>query len=82
MNQAEILPLLQVYLARLTGIDALGADEDLFEAGWLNSLHALQMVQFIEENFKIELEDDDLDLAHFRTLTAQAAMIARRLGAP
>lgn len=53
-------------------------DEDIFAAGFVNSLLALQLVQFIEKEFGLTVEDEDLDLENFRTIANIDAMIARK----
>lgn len=53
-------------------------DEDIFAAGFVNSLLAMQLVQFIEKEFGLTVEDEDLDLENFRTVHNIDAMIARK----
>jgi methoxymalonate biosynthesis acyl carrier protein len=53
-------------------------DQDLFASGQLNSLHALQLVVFLEETFDIELEDEDLSRENFSTLRALEALVQLR----
>lgn len=63
----------------------IGADEDIFELGFVNSLLAMQLVQFLEKEFGITIEDEDLDLDNFRTINRLDALVARKkegAGAP
>lgn len=50
--------------------DALRDDEDIFASGYVSSLHALELLQFVERRFDIEVEDSDLELDHFRSVEA------------
>ncbi len=50
-------------------------DEDLFELGYLNSLHAFALVEFVEHNYALTLRDEDLSLANFRTINTIANLI-------
>ena len=40
-------------------------DTDLFESGIVNSLFAVQLMTFIEKEFRIEVGMEDLDIEHF-----------------
>ncbi|MEE8522452.1 MAG: phosphopantetheine-binding protein [Thermoanaerobaculia bacterium] len=51
--------------------------EDFFRLGF-NSLFALQLVQFVEKEFAITIDDDDLDIDNFRTVDAVAALVERK----
>jgi acyl carrier protein len=57
----------------------LKEDEDIFALGFINSLVALQLVQFLEKEFGITVEDDDLDLDNFRTLNSMDELLERKL---
>ncbi|MGA4838418.1 acyl carrier protein [Streptomyces sp. G45] len=46
----------------------LGLDDDYFALGLATSLFALELVNFVEGRYGIEVGVDDLDLDHFRTL--------------
>jgi acyl carrier protein len=70
------------FLARFFKNRTIGDGENIFELGFVNSLLALQLVQFLEKEFGITVEDDDLDLANFSTIDAMAALIERKQGSP
>lgn len=53
-------------------------DEDIFATGFVNSLFAMQLVLFVEQNFGVTVEDDDLDIDNFRTINAIDALIRRK----
>jgi methoxymalonate biosynthesis acyl carrier protein len=52
--------------------------EDIFASGFVNSMFALQLVQFVEGEFSIAVEDDDLELDNFRSVDAIAALVQRK----
>lgn len=54
--------------------------EDIFALGFVNSLLAIQLVDFVEKEFEITIEDDDLDLDNFRTIDAIDALVAGKSG--
>ncbi len=53
-------------------------DDDIFALGFVNSLVALQLVTFVEKEFGISIEDDDLDLDNFRTINCIEALIEKK----
>ena len=55
-------------------------EDDVFALGFVNSLVALQLVQFLETEFGIEVEDEDLDLDNFRSVDRIDAFLARKTG--
>jgi len=50
-------------------------DEDIFALGFVNSLFAMQLVMFIEKEFGIAVEDQDLNIDNFRTINAMADLV-------
>ena len=67
------------FLSRLMRNHDLKDDEDIFALGFINSLAALQLVQFMEKEFGITVEDEDLDLDNFRTLNSMDEFLERKL---
>ena len=56
----------------------LADDQDIFELGFVNSLFAMQLVLFVEKEFSLAVEDEDLDIENFRTIDAIAEFIERK----
>ncbi|MEU3731032.1 acyl carrier protein [Streptomyces sp. NPDC033538] len=69
------------YLSRFFPVHDLGDDDDIFELGYVSSLFAMQLVAFVEREFGVTVEDEDMDLEHFRTLRALDAFVARKRSA-
>jgi len=66
----------------LYGDDAeLSPDLSLTEEGVIDSTGVLELVTFIEEEFEIRVEDEDLVPENFETIAAMAAYISRKQGA-
>ena len=57
----------------------VGPDEDIFASGLINSLFALQLIEFIEGRFQITVTEDDLELDNFRAINAIAGFVERKL---
>lgn len=50
-------------------------DDDIFELGLVDSLFAIQLVAFVEKEYSITVESDDLDIANFCSIAALAAFV-------
>lgn len=57
-------------------------EQDIFALGFVNSLFAMQLVLFVEKEFEMKVEDEDLDIDNFRTLNAIAALVERKIASP
>jgi acyl carrier protein len=54
-------------------------DDDIFALGFVNSLLALQLVGFLEKEFDITIEDEDLDFENFSTIDNMDCLLERKL---
>jgi len=70
------------FLARFFRNHELRDDDDIFAMGFVNSLLALQLVNFLQKEFSITVEDEDLDFENFRTINNMDALLERKLAAP
>lgn len=66
------------FLSRFFKNHDLQPSEDIFALGFVNSLLAMQLVAFVEKEFGIRVEDDDLDLDNFRSIDAISGLVARK----
>ncbi len=69
------------FLSRFLRDHQLADDEDIFATGYVNSMFAMQLVQFVEQTFGIAVESDDLEIDNFRSVDAIAALVERKQGA-
>jgi len=74
----EVKEKIRVYFARLFHNDHLQDDTDIFASGFVNSLMAMQLVMFVEKEFKMTIENEDLDLRNFSSIDAITGFIKRR----
>lgn len=56
-------------------------DDDIFALGLVNSLFAMQVVLFVEQEFDLEVDGEDLDFSNFRTVNAVHNFVQRKTGA-
>ena len=66
------------FLSRFFRNHELEEEEDIFALGFVNSLLAMQLVNFVEKEFQITIDDDDLDLDNFRTIAKIDQLIERK----
>lgn len=66
----EIKEKVKAFISRFFRMHELGDDEDIFAAGFVNSLFAMQLVLFLEQEFQINVDSNDLDLSNFKTINA------------
>lgn len=69
------------YLVRFFPTLDLRDGDDIFELGLVNSLFALQLVNFLEHAFGIAVENEDLELDNFRSIRAMSGLVQRKLAA-
>jgi methoxymalonate biosynthesis acyl carrier protein len=58
----------------------LDDDDDIFEAGLVNSLFAMQLVLFVEQEFAIQVSNADLERENFRTVNSITGLVQRHVG--
>jgi acyl carrier protein len=60
--------------------DALQLDESTpLLSGLVDSIGLMDLVSFLEDEFGIVLENEDVDAANFRTVSAIADLVGRRI---
>ncbi len=78
----DIRAAIRTFLARyFPGVD-LKDDQDIFEMGFINSLFAMQLVLFVEKEFNVSVENDELDVDNFRSVLAITDLVQRKAIAP
>ncbi len=74
----EVKIEIRQFLARFCKGCDLKDDADIFSAGFVNSLFAMQLVLFVERTFQIRVDNEDLDINNFRSINALANLIERK----
>jgi len=60
---------------------AVNDEDDIFALGFANSLFAMQLVAFVEGQFRIEIDSDDLEIDNFRSIAAISGLVERKMAA-
>ncbi|MEH1914720.1 acyl carrier protein [Nostoc sp.] len=74
----EIQAKIKNFLTKFFGNHDLQPDEDIFALGFVNSMFAMQLVLFVEQEFQITIENDDLEFENFRTINSIVNLIERK----
>ncbi|HEU4556705.1 MAG TPA: acyl carrier protein [Longimicrobium sp.] len=81
MNEEQIKTRVREFVSRFFRGHQLQDNEDIFASGYVNSMFAMQLVQFVESDFGVTVESEDLELDNFRTIDAITALVQRKSGA-
>lgn len=76
--ETEIKTKIRQFLAKFFQHYDLQDDEDIFALGFVNSLFAMQLVLFVEKEFQLTVENEDLNIDNFRTINALTSLIKRK----
>lgn len=66
------------FLSQFFGNHDLQDDEDIFALGFVNSMFAMQLVLFIEKEFEIAIENEDLEFDNFRSINSMVSLVERK----
>lgn len=78
MTKDEIRQEIRTFLTAHIRQPALQDDEDIFAAGYVTSLFAMQLVLFLESQFAVQFKNQDLRLDNFRTITVMVDLVERK----
>ena len=57
----------------------LTEEDNIFESGFVNSLFAMQLVLFVEKEYDITVEDEDLEITNFQSIATITNFVCRKL---
>ncbi|MBF0466405.1 MAG: acyl carrier protein [Nitrospirae bacterium] len=80
MTPEEIKTKVRAFLLKYIKKPDLKDDEDYFASKLINSLFAMQLVMFVEKEFKVKVEDKDLDIKNFNAIDSISSLVTRKLG--
>lgn len=71
--------ILKFFKEKNKEVEKLTYDTDLLKEGYVNSLFALEIVMFLEREFKIRIKRKDISDENFRTINNMASLVERLL---
>ena len=72
MNNEKII---MGFLGKYFDVSKVNKDDNIFELGFVNSVFAMQMVSFVENEFDFEISNDELNLDNFKSINSIVAFI-------
>lgn len=81
MSTAEIKVAIRTFLTKYLRNNQPGDDQDIFALGLVNSLFAMQLVNFVEKEFGISVEQEDLEIENFSTINAITSLVQNKISA-
>lgn len=60
-----------------SGRDTINHEEPLIEGGLIDSMGILKLLAFLEEEYKITFEEEDITAENFATIDAIAALVQK-----
>jgi acyl carrier protein len=81
MSRTDVVERIRAFLAPHLRERVIADDEDIFAAGIVNSLFAMQLVVFVEGEFHITVTPEDLDIESFRSISALADLVQAKTAA-
>lgn len=79
LSTDEIKTCTRAFLGKFFKAIEVQDDDDIFAMGFVNSLFAMQLVLFIEKEFGMSVEDEDLNIDNFRTINTITELIKGKL---
>ena len=58
----------------------LSEDDNIFEKGYVSSLFAMRLLNFIEAKFEVSIPDDMIQLENFKSINSMICMIQQLKG--
>ncbi len=77
-NGALSQDVIRNYILENVNISDIDDNFDIFEAGIVNSLFAIELMTFLEKTFSIKVTMDDLDMENFKSVNATSEFVRRK----
>ena len=74
-DEVDTREIVRKFIRRLLRNREVADEDNIFEKHYVNSLFAMQLVLFIEEEFSVEISNEDLDPDKFRSINAICSLI-------
>lgn len=78
MDETQVRERVREFIGQHVRGHAVDDDADIFGLGFVNSMFAMQLVLFVETEFGITVEDEDLEIDNFKSVNAIVALVERK----
>lgn len=79
MNNKEIKEKIRNFLSLHLKSSNFDDNTELFSSGLLTSLFAMQLILYVEEEYKIVVESQDLDFVNFNTVNGISNFVIKKI---
>ncbi len=79
MIEEKIASPIRTFMSRSFDGRVVADEDDIFALGFGNSLFAMQLVAFVERQFDIEIESEDLEMSNFRSIQSISTLVGKKL---
>lgn len=76
----DVKSTIRKFIQKVTRKQEILDDEDIFQGGIVNSLLTVQLIMFIEKNFQISIDNNDINLENFKTMNKIEQYIQSKKG--
>lgn len=66
------------FMSQYFFVEEIDKDENIFEAGYADSLFFMQLVMFLETEMQIQFESDDMNIDDFSSINRILAFVKRK----
>jgi len=70
---------IRAFVTRFLRKQDVADTDDLFSQGMVNSLFSMQLVMYIEKEFNISVENEDMELSNFNSIRAISWFVSKKL---
>ncbi len=74
----DIQLVVKNYISERIDLEDLSEKINIFEAGLVNSLFAIELMTFLEQAFAIKIGMDDLDMANFQSISSITDFVQKK----
>lgn len=78
MNTQQVKENLRGFLQEYVKVSEFANDENIFEAKYVNSLFVMQLILFVEKEYAIRVETEDMELSNFCSVDALAGFVDKK----
>jgi acyl carrier protein len=80
--RTQILNYIADFLLGEDGTQEVGSDTPLLSSGLIDSVAVEELLRFIEEEYELEFEEEELNAENFETVDRIAVLVERKRRAP
>lgn len=75
----DIKEKLMKFISRYFKKREIGDEEEFSALGFVNSLFSMQLVLFLEKEFGIAIDNEDMDLDNFKNISSIINLVERKM---